>query len=75
MSGEKVDLSHLAEKWPSSIVAREKIHEFTGGAIGPSRILNLETNGKGPPGKMKMGGKIVYPVKDLVRWLEQRTKK
>ena len=73
MAKNKPDLSHLAEKWPSSIVARDQIREFTGGALGPGRIANLDSEGKGPPGRMKIGRKIAYPVNELVEWLENRT--
>lgn len=73
MLKEKVDLSHLAERWPSSVVAREKIQEFTGGAISPGRIANLDSVGQGPPGRIRMGRKICYPVNELVEWLERRT--
>ncbi len=74
MSDKTIDLSHLAKHWPSTIVAREKIREFTGGAISPGRIANLDAIGEGPPGRMKIGRKIAYPVDDLIHWLEQRTK-
>ncbi|MDZ7759947.1 MAG: hypothetical protein U5L00_06790 [Desulfovermiculus sp.] len=74
MLKEKVDLSHLAERWPSSIVAREKIKDFTGGTLSPGRLANLDAVGEGPPGRMKIGRKIAYPVGPLVQWLENRAK-
>lgn len=74
MARKKIDLSHLAEKWPSGWVSREKISDFTGGALSSGRLANLDSVGQGPPGRMKVGRKIVYPVDELVSWLEERTK-
>ncbi len=61
----------LTEKWPSAFVAREKIAEFTGGAITPGRMANLDCQGVGPE-RIRIGRKICYPVTSLVRWLEER---
>jgi hypothetical protein len=55
--------------------SREKIYEFTGGALSAGRLANLDSVGQGPPGRMKVGRKIVYPVDQLVAWLEKRTHK
>jgi hypothetical protein len=75
MSRKNIDLSNLAKKWPSGWVSREKVSEFTGGALSSGRLANLDSIGEGPPGRMKVGRKIVYPVDDLVAWLEERTKR
>jgi hypothetical protein len=70
---KKINLSYLKEKWPSSIVARFQIREFTGGALEPGRIANLDSEGNGPKGRLKVGRKIAYNVDELVAWLEERT--
>lgn len=75
MARKNIDLSHLAEKWPSAWVSREKVPDFTGGALSSGRIANLDSTGHGPPGRMKVGRKIVYPVDEFVAWLEERTKR
>lgn len=72
MPKQKVDLSHLAEHWPSSIVCREKIGDFTGGAITPGRMANLDALGQGPGERLRIGRKIAYPIRSLVAWLESR---
>lgn len=74
MVPKKADLSHLAEKWPSSIVAREKIAEFTGGALSSGRIANLDSAGDGPPERIKIGRKTAYPISSLIPWLEKRSR-
>ena len=65
------NLSHLADKWPSSVVARRKVSDFTGGIISEKYIANLDSLGKGPP-RVKVGRIVAYPVKELIAWLEKR---
>ena len=67
-----LDLSHLTRKWSSSLVAREKIADFTGGLITPGRIANLDSEGLGPKGKVRIGRKVAYECEQLVKWLESR---
>jgi hypothetical protein len=63
----------LAERWPSSMVARTEIENFTGGIISEKYIANLDSAGKGPAGRVRCGRKIAYPVSELVSWLESRS--
>ena len=67
------DFSEMAVKWPSAFVARDKSEEFTGGMIKPRYLANLDSVGKGPPGKVRCGRKIAYPVTEFVKWLESRS--
>lgn len=69
-----IDLSMLADKWPSAIVARESVGEFTGGAIEPKTMANLDSRGEGPEGAIKMGRKIMYPVPNFIAWMASRSK-
>ena len=64
----------MAAKWPSAIVARKKIEEFTGGLISPGYIANLDSQGKGPSGRIQVGRQIAYPVSSIILWLESRCK-
>lgn len=68
----KIDLSHLKERWPSSIVARTKISDFSGGAFSGRTVANADSAGTGPKGRFRIGKKVVYPVDSLVAWLESR---
>lgn len=65
--------SELAEKWPSAFVARTESEKFTGGMIGEKYLANLDSAGKGPAGRIRCGRKVVYPVAEFVKWLEQRS--
>lgn len=67
-----VDLSFLAENWPSGIVARSKIGEFTGGMISRGTMANLDSQGLGPDGAIRIGRVAGYMVVPLIKWLEQR---
>lgn len=66
------DLSRLAEKWPSAVVARCKVAEFTGGAVTSGYMANMDSRGEGPEERAILNGKTVYPVESFVRWLKNR---
>ena len=62
----------MATRWPSGVVARCEISKFTGGAISEKYAANLDCAGKGPKGRIRIGRKVVYPVAEVIRWLESR---
>ena len=66
------EFQKMATQWPSTIVAREKIGEFTGGVISPTYMANLDSKGLGPARIIRIGRKAAYSVEDLVDWLEDR---
>ena len=61
----------LKTKWPSAIVARTEIGQFTGGAMSPGYLANLDSIGQGPP-RIRLGRKVAYPVDTLIEWLRAR---
>ena len=65
--------SEMAARWPSSVLAREKVDVFTGGGITPHYMANLDSKGLGPENRFRCGRKVFYPVVDFVRWLSERT--
>jgi len=69
-----VDLSDLTKSWPSSFVARKESGRFSGGIVSPKYMANLDSEGRGPKGRIRVGRQVAYPVKDFVRWLESRAK-
>jgi hypothetical protein len=69
-----LNLSEMANRWPSSIVARENVREFTGGVLNPKTLANLDSQGVGPKGRFTIGRKVVYNVCDLLTFLESRAK-
>lgn len=65
----------MAAKWPSPLVARKQVAEFSGGLINPRTLSNMDSAGTGPKERMKVGGTVVYPVDSFVEWLEARVVK
>jgi hypothetical protein len=70
---EVVDLSYLSERWSSELVARTEVDNFTGGVMSEKYLANLDSQGEGPPERIRIGRKIAYPVKPFIRWLESRS--
>ena len=65
--------SELASKWPSAWVARTEAEKFSGGMIKEKYLANLDSAGKGPSGRIRCGRKVVYPVNEFIKWLENRS--
>lgn len=68
------DFQELARKWPSPVIARDQrmLDRFSGGLLNARTLANLDSLGKGPSGKIRVGKKVAYPVADLVAWMEKR---
>ena len=69
---KKVDLSFLASKWKSPIVARTHVSEFSGGILKPGTLANEDSAGTGPKVRIKIGKLTAYPVEVLIAWMEGR---
>ncbi len=69
-----LDLKSLADKWPSSFVARSEVSKFSGGILHPRTMGNWDSLGIGCPGRVRIGNKIAYPVTELIRFLERKVK-
>ena len=65
-------LEDLRSKWPSTLVPRERIYEFSGGLINPRTMANLDSRGDGPEGRMRIGRKVVYPLDSVLDWIKDR---
>jgi hypothetical protein len=63
----------MGAKWPSAYVARTEVGKFTGGLISEKYLANLDCGGKGPAVRIRSGRKIIYPVVEFVKWLENRS--
>ncbi len=72
MKSIRIDLSEMAKAWPSPIVVRSKVPEFSGGLLNPRTLANHDSKGTGPRGKIRCGRLIAYRVEELVRWIEER---
>ena len=68
---QKPNLSELATGWPP-FIARGEIEKFTGGLISSKYLANLDSKGKGPKNRVKVGRKIGYETRALISWIESR---
>ena len=69
-----MELQKLKERWPSSIVSRSKVGEFSGGLLNPKSFANADSAGIGPAGRIRCGRLIAYDVDQLILWMESRSK-
>jgi len=69
------DFKSLKGKWPSAVVARYKVGEFTGGLVSPGTLANEDSQGTGPAGRFQIGNKTAYPIDSLISWLEAKAKR
>jgi hypothetical protein len=64
----------MKNRWPSTVVRRQLIGQFTGGMIGARHLANMDSQGRGPAVRVKVGKNVGYPVDALIQWLEQHVK-
>ncbi len=69
-----MNLEKLKERWPSSIVSRSKVGEFSGGLLNPKTLANADSAGVGPAGRIRCGRLIAYDIDQLIMWMESRAK-
>jgi hypothetical protein len=70
---QSIDLSELVSAWSAPYVARKQVAKFSGGILHPRTMANLDSLGKGPRGRIRMGRAIAYPTGELVAWMQERT--
>lgn len=74
MGKDRIDFQAMAARWHSTVVARSKVGEFTGGIYAPRTLANLDSKGTGPRDRVMVGGKIAYPIDAMIEFLENRCK-
>lgn len=67
-----INLSALGEKWPSAFVERQQLKDFSSGALNARTMANHDSKGKGIKGRIIMGRKVLYPVNEVIAWMEAR---
>ncbi|MDR3631385.1 MAG: hypothetical protein P4L42_13735 [Desulfocapsaceae bacterium] len=65
-------IRQAAAKYPSTIICRDEVPSFTGGALSAGYLANLDSKGEGPANPFKFGRRQCYPVDSLVNWLISR---
>lgn len=69
-------VKELFKNWKSPVIGRKELCELAGGMIDRATLRNLDSFGKGIPGKIRVSVKrVVYPVDQVVIWLEKRISK
>ncbi|SFK31665.1 hypothetical protein SAMN04488082_12037 [Desulfomicrobium apsheronum] len=61
-----------AESWVGELVLRSQIEEFSEGTFKPSSMRTLDSMGRGPAERIRVGGKIGYPKWPLAEWLDSK---
>lgn len=61
----------MASRWPSNVVARAEVKNFTGGGISPKNLANADSVGEGPDGRFFIGRRVCYTVENLTDWLRK----
>lgn len=64
-------LSKLQSELPP-IVGRRELFKLTGGVISQRTMANLDSQGKGPKGRVKIGRLTAYERDSFVSWLSER---
>jgi len=65
----------MAEKWPSNVVARKAISDFTGGILSPKTMANNDSLGQGIEDRFMLCNQVVYPIDSLGAWMKQHYSK
>lgn len=66
-------LQKMADKWPSAVVARSRVAEFSGGLLNPRTLANHDSAGTGPAGRIRVGRSVAYDVDSLLHWMANRS--
>ena len=72
--GKIINLDELSDAWPSILVARSEIGEFTRGLYKPRSMNTFDGAQKGIKRKIRINTKIAYLKSDVIEWLENRIK-
>ena len=70
---KKPNFENLKNRWPSTLVARQSVGEFSGGILNPRTMANFSSRGIGPKGCVRVGRQVAYDVDELIHWLQNRS--
>ncbi len=72
-SPTKPDFSNIVNNNPSGYILRTKLSEQTGGLLHGRTMANLDSLGKGIPGRITIGKrKVAYPIEAVVKYLQSK---
>ena len=69
---DKLNLLVEIESQLRPVVSRKELSWALGGLLVPRSIANLDSAGKGPSGKIKIGRTVGYTKKSVMEWLSVR---
>lgn len=67
------DIDKFVRSWRATIVARRAVPQATGGTYTAKYLASEDCAGRGPSGRYRIGGQVVYPVESFARWLAERS--
>lgn len=73
MEKSPLNLNELLAAWPP-VISRDRVAEYTGGLISPKSLANLDSLGKGPFRRVKLGRRVGYPARDFAEWFLARAR-
>lgn len=63
----------LRRRCPSGLVPRREINIITGGLLIPTTMSNRDSHGTGIAGRKVIRHRVVYPIEDLINWIDVNT--
>lgn len=69
-----INPQELIDAWPSGLVARKQVGEFSGGAVAAQTLANLAARNEGPP-PIWIGRRVCYETRALAEWIATRAKR
>ena len=69
------DFQELVQRWQSPLVSRNQdaLDRFSGGLLNARTLANLDSLGRGPEGKIKVGRRVAYSTESLVAWMKAKS--
>lgn len=64
--------TQLQERYPAGI-PRCQIGIASGGVLHPRTMANRDSRGDGISGRFAIGRRVIYPVKNVVQFLQQKS--
>lgn len=68
-----MDMSFFFKNHESPLISRQTIQEKSDNTLTVRRMANLDSSGKGPASRIRIGRKIVYRTSVFREWLESRS--
>lgn len=71
MEKNEANFSHILKNNPSGYILRRDLTEKTGGLLHGRTMANLDSLGKGIPGRIMIKNRVAYPIEAVVEYLQK----